>query len=235
MTVFGTLPSTRRLHSLVADHEDISIALRGEADENVGGITAVNEGRAGDPRVADPPLHGRGPRARADELNAHWSLDRRLPITRPPESWNTDQHHLAPKRCAISAATRTASAAVGDPSVPAATVEIIAPPSMPSLHCERQDLTASGQQARADPGAPRESSGATAATLITVGERAAPPRRPRRSPRFAYAAAGHRQAGGEQALVLIASNSAWVIAPLSSSSLALAISAADPPAASRTY
>lgn len=39
----------------------------------------------------------------------------------------------------------------------------------------------------------------------------------------------------ETALALSASNSACVIAPWSSSSLALAISAADPPAASRTY
>jgi hypothetical protein len=37
------------------------------------------------------------------------------------------------------------------------------------------------------------------------------------------------------AFTLSCSNSSWVIAPESSSSLALAISAADPPAASRTY
>jgi hypothetical protein len=39
----------------------------------------------------------------------------------------------------------------------------------------------------------------------------------------------------ESAFALIVSNSSWVIVPASSSSLALAISAADPPAASRTY
>jgi hypothetical protein len=39
----------------------------------------------------------------------------------------------------------------------------------------------------------------------------------------------------DSAFALSASNSSWVIVPASSSSFAFAISAADPPAASRTY
>jgi hypothetical protein len=51
----------------------------------------------------------------------------------------------------------------------------------------------------------------------------------------AYSASSIRPALYASVFALIASNSAWVIVPESSSSLARAISAADPPAASRTY
>ena len=55
------------------------------------------------------------------------------------------------------------------------------------------------------------------------------PRRPRPTTQGAAASSY------DTAFALIASNSAWVIVPASRSSFAFAISAADPPAASRTY
>ena len=52
---------------------------------------------------------------------------------------------------------------------------------------------------------------------------------------YSRSPAASRASPYDTAFALIASNSSWLIVPASRSSFALAISAADPPEASRTY
>jgi hypothetical protein len=129
------------VHSLAADHEDVGITLRGQADENLGGVTLVNERAAGDP-LAFQILHGTSEGLAHARRRAESPLEfggSAFPVHRPPGILErADQHQLRVEAPRDLGSHPDPSAAVADPSVPAATVEIIVVPGVPSLRRDRR-------------------------------------------------------------------------------------------------